>query len=93
MKSKEKNPNHLENMPRLNRIAGQIEGVKKMIEAERNCPDILIQIRAIRSALKKIESNILQKHLQQCVAQSFESSKNKNKKIEELKLLFDRFND
>ena len=84
--------NHLENIPRLNRISGQIEGVKRMIEKERGCSDILIQIRAIRSALKAVESNILKKHLQHCVAQSFDSSKKKNKKIEELILLFERFN-
>ena len=84
--------NHLENMSRLNRISGQIDGVKRMIEEERECPDILIQIRAIRSALKAVESNILKKHLQHCVVQSFNSPKKKNQKIEELMVLFERFN-
>ena len=41
----------------------------------------------------KSESNILQKHLQHCVAQSFASSEDKDKKIEELKALFDRFDE
>ncbi len=88
----ENNPSHLENMPRLNRISGQIEGVKKMIEDGRYCPDIIIQLRAIRSAIKAVEANILKKHLQHCVAQSF-TEKDKDKKIEELKMLFDRFDD
>ena len=48
----EHNPSHLENIPRLNRIAGQIEGIKKMIEDGRYCPDILSQLRAVRSAVK-----------------------------------------
>lgn len=85
------NPNHCDNLPRLNRISGQIEGIKKMIEEGRYCPDILIQLRAVRSALKAVESHVLQTHLQHCVAQSFDSETEKNQKIEELKMLFDRF--
>ena len=85
------NPSHMENMPRLNRIAGQIEGIKKMIEDGRYCPEIISQLRAVRSAVKAVESNILQKHLQHCVAQSFSCKEDKDKKIEELKMLFDRF--
>ena len=84
---------HLDNLPRLNRISGQIDGIKKMIEDERYCTDILMQLRAVRSAIKSVESNILQKHLQNCVAQSFASDKDRDKKIEELKALFDKYND
>lgn len=89
----DKYPSHIDNIPRLNRIAGQIEGIKKMIEAGRYCPEIISQLRAVRSALKSVESNILQKHLQHCVAQSFASTEDKEQKIAELKTLFDRFND
>lgn len=85
--------NHLDNIPRLNRILGQIEGIKKMIDDKRYCTDILMQLRAVRSALKSVESNILQKHLQHCVAQSFKSDNDRDKKIEELKMLFDKYND
>lgn len=86
-----KNPCHAENLPRLNRISGQLEGIKKMIEDGRYCPDIIIQLKAVRSAIRAIESNILAKHLQHCVVQSFDSEEDRNKKIEELKTLFDRF--
>ncbi len=86
-----KHPNHAENLPRLNRISGQIEGVKKMIEEGRYCPDILIQLKAIRSAIRAVESNILARHLHHCVAQSFASTSERDKKIDELKVLFDRF--
>lgn len=82
---------HKENLSRLNRIAGQIEGIKKMIEDGRDCPDIISQLRAVRSAVKSVESNILEKHLQYCVALSFDSEKDRNKKIEELKMLFKKF--
>lgn len=84
---------HSDNIPRLNRILGQVEGIKKMIDDKRYCTDILMQLRAIRSAIKSVESNILQKHLHLCVAQSFNSDKEKDKKIEELKMLFDKYND
>lgn len=84
-------PCHKGEIPRLNRIIGQLEGVKKMIEAHRYCPDILIQLRAIRSAVRAVEGNILKKHLQSCVAQSFQSQQDSEQKIEELKQLFDRF--
>lgn len=87
------NPSHIENLPRLNRISGQIDGIKKMIEDGRYCPDILIQLKAVRSAIRAIESNILAKHLQHCVAQSFSSAAERDKKIAELKTLFDRFED
>lgn len=89
----EEHPSHIDNIPRLNRISGQIEGIKKMIEDGRYCPEIISQLRAVRAAVKAVESNILQKHLQHCVAQSFASTEDKDKKIEELKMLFDKFND
>ena len=89
----EQHPSHMENMPRLNRISGQIEGIKKMIEEGRYCPEIISQLRAVRAAVKAVESNILQKHLQYCVAQSFASNEDKEKKIAELKMLFDKFDE
>ncbi len=85
------NPSHTANLPRLNRISGQLDGVKKMIEEGRYCPDILIQLKAIRSAIRAVESNILAVHLQHCVSQSFSSEEEREQKIEELKTLFDRF--
>lgn len=84
-------PCHKGEIPRLNRVIGQLEGIKKMIETHRYCPDILIQLRAVRSAIRAVEGNILKAHLQSCVAQSFESHIDRDQKIEELKQLFDRF--
>lgn len=87
------NPNHMDNLPRLNRIMGQVRGIQKMIEDGRYCPDILMQLRAVRSAIKAVESNILNTHLHECVAQSFKSEQDRDEKIAELKTLFDRYND
>ena len=87
-------PNHAENLPRLNRISGQIDGIKKMIEEERYCLDIVNQIKAVRSALKSVEKNILQKHIKHCVAASFKASKTEQEqKINELISLFDKSDD
>ena len=89
---KHRHPCHKQEIPRLNRVIGQLEGVKKMIEDGRYCPDIITPRRAGRFSVKAVESNILKKHLQHCVAQSFTDA-DKDKKIEELKMLFDRFDD
>lgn len=78
-------PNHSDNMPRLNRISGQIDGIKKMIEDGRYCLDIINQIKAVRSALKSVEKNILQKHIQHCVTAAFSASEaEQQQKINEL---------
>ncbi len=87
----EMHPSHEAELPRINRIIGQLEGVKKMIDERRYCPEILIQLRAIRSAVRAVEGNILKTHLQHCVVQTFASEAEKEAKIEELKQLFDRF--
>ena len=60
---KSENPNHKHEIPRLNRAIGQLEGIKKMIEEQRYCPDIIVQLKAVRSAIKHVESNILKTHL------------------------------
>ena len=87
-------PNHADNLPRLSRISGQIDGIKKMIEEERYCLDIVNQIKAVRSALKSVEKNILQKHIKHCVAASFKASKTEQEqKINELISLFDKSDD
>lgn len=81
---------HIENLPRLNRIAGQISGVKKMIEEHRATPDIIIQLKAIRSAVRAVETNMMKKHLYLTV-QSCADDNAPDGAIEDLKKLFDRF--
>ena len=84
---------HEKELAKLNRISGQVEGVRKMIADHRYCPDILIQLRAIRSAIRTVEANILESHLTSCVAESLShgDSKAAQKKIAELKDIFKRF--
>jgi DNA-binding FrmR family transcriptional regulator len=62
------NPSHAEQLPRLNRAAGQIEGIKRMIGEGQYCVDILTQLRAVRSALKTIELGVLETHMKSCLS-------------------------
>ena len=53
---------------RLNRIIGQLGGIKKMIEDDRYCGDILTQLSAAESALENLGYTILQEHMETCVS-------------------------
>ncbi len=66
-----------------------------MIAENRYCPDILTQLRAARAALKTIEANVLELHLQGCVAEAMTNGQaaDKNKKIMEIKELFKRYDE
>ncbi|WP_341711727.1 metal-sensitive transcriptional regulator [Erythrobacter sp.] len=77
---------------RLNRIAGQVQGVAKMIENDRYCIDILHQIQAIKSALAKVESQVLKDHAACCIAESIASGDAEQQRIkfEELVELMER---
>jgi len=90
--SDHKNPEHTKEIPNINRIIGQLEGIKRMIEDNRYCPDILIQLMATRSAIRSVSGNILKTHLQSCVVQSFDSEVERQEKIDEIKSLFDKLN-
>lgn len=94
-KTEEQHPDHSAETGKLNRVVGQIEGVKKMIAERRYCPDILTQLRAARAALKTIEANILESHLKGCVTEAMTNGQpaDKNEKIQEIKELFKRFED
>lgn len=80
---------HSAELKRLSRIKGQVEGVERMIEDRRYCPEIVHQIKAIRSALKSLEACIVEGHMRHCVKQAI-ASKDAfvvQEKIEEIILL------
>lgn len=54
-------------MNRLKRIEGQVRGVEKMLENDAYCPDILIQVSAINSALNSFNKELLASHMKSCV--------------------------
>jgi len=86
-------PDHGSQTARLNRVLGQIEGIKKMIENQRYCPEILTQTRAAAAALKAIELNILERHLRHCVTDALvsKSAAQAEAKIKELMSVLERF--
>lgn len=75
---------------RLSRIEGHIRGVKTMINESRPCPEVLVQIAAIRGALDKVARIILDEHLSECVARAAREG-NIEAEIQELKAALDRF--
>lgn len=54
---------------RLNRIAGQITGISRMIDDDRYCPDILAQCAAVNRALEALEREVFTYHLRHCVSE------------------------
>ena len=84
------NPSHKEHIPKLNRIDGQLQAVKRMIGEERYCVDILTQLKAIRGALMRVQKEVLRTHLQMCVQSAIvekDRSETEKKIKEVLKLL------
>lgn len=77
---------------RLNRIAGQVRGVAQMVQDDRYCIDILHQIQAIKSALAKVETQVLKDHAACCVAEAITSGDERaqQEKFQELIDLLER---
>lgn len=83
---------HKAQVNRLNRIAGQVQGIARMIDEGRYCVDVLTQIQAARSALAKVESEVLKSHAATCVAEAIASGDEAEQRIkfEELVELMER---
>jgi CsoR family transcriptional regulator, copper-sensing transcriptional repressor len=75
---------------RLSRVEGHIRGIKTMVQEDRPCPEVLVQIAAVRGALDRVARMILDEHLTQCVARAAKEG-NIEMEIEELKAALDRF--
>ena len=60
---------------RLNRIEGQIRGIKKMIENDAYCNDVLIQSAAVNSAIHSFNKTLLNSHIRSCVARDIRDGK------------------
>lgn len=57
---------------RLNRVIGQLGGVKAMLDDNRYCGDVLVQLAAAESAVRSISSRLLQNHLETCVVEQIQ---------------------
>jgi len=78
---------------RLRRISGQIAGIERMVDEDRYCVDILLQIAAARAALGAVGRLVLGNHVETCVAEAFRSgqARDRREKIDELMEVFARF--
>ncbi len=86
-------PDHGAHLNRINRAVGQLNGVKRMIEDRRYCPEILTQVRAARAAMRSVELLILGTHLRHCVAEAAQAQAPELSaaKIEELVTLLEQY--
>lgn len=91
-KDDHQHPSHREDLVRLGRIKGQIEGVERMIEDNRYCMDIVSQIRSITAALRSAEGLVMERHLRHCVTDAINAKDERltEAKISELLTLFQK---
>ncbi|MDE7231231.1 MAG: metal-sensing transcriptional repressor [Oscillospiraceae bacterium] len=76
-KKKERTPEEYKKLiNRLNRISGQINGIKKMVEESAYCPDILLQVAAANAALNSFSKELLAEHIRTCVADNIKNGNN-----------------
>ena len=82
---------HPKIIARVNRIEGQVGGLKKMVEEDRDCLQVLKQIAAARGALRSLGSVILEDHLKGCVAKAIQTRENESELIAEVIEIFNKF--
>lgn len=70
-------------LKRLKKIEGQIKGIQKMVEEEKYCADILIQIAAVRAAVNKVGGLIVENHSKKCIQKAVAEGEG-DKAIEEM---------
>lgn len=58
------------NLRRLRRLEGQVRGLQKMVDQDRYCPDIMIQISAVQEALRTVGRELMRNHLRHCVTKA-----------------------
>lgn len=74
---------------RINRVIGQLGGIKRMIEEDRYCEDVLVQLSALTNALKSISSYMLEQHMRGCVVRDIKAGNESS--VDEVLELFKRF--
>ncbi|MEL6158754.1 MAG: metal-sensing transcriptional repressor [Cyanobacteria bacterium J06623_5] len=75
---------------RLSRLEGHIRGIKTMVQENRPCPDVLVQIAAVRGGLDRVARVILDEHLSECITRAVDDG-NIEAEVDALKAALDRF--
>jgi len=78
---------------RLRRIEGQIQGIQRMVDEEKYCVDILLQLSAVQGAVEQVQKLVLGQHIESCVSEAIRSgnTRERSKKMSELLDVFSRF--
>src|SRR5882757_1790619 len=80
------------NLNRLKRIEGQVRGLQKMVEDDRYCADILVQISSVQEALRAVTRELLRNHLKHCATAAIRSTPEAAESMyDELSELFARY--
>ncbi len=88
-KTKERSPEEMKGLiNRLNRIEGQIRGIRGMVEKSAYCTDILMQVSAVNAALNAFNKELLANHIKTCVARDIRAGQDET--IDELVLTLQR---
>ncbi|MEN9578425.1 MAG: hypothetical protein RJA70_1434 [Pseudomonadota bacterium] len=80
-------------LARIRRVAGQLEGVARMIEEDRYCVDVLLQIASAQAALGQAGKVVLRSHVETCVTNAMATGKpaERKQKLDELLAVFARY--
>ena len=80
-------------LTRLKRIEGQVQGIQRMVEEEKYCVDILLQLSAVQGAVEQVQKLVLAQHIESCVSDAIRSgnARDRQKKVDELLEVFSRF--
>jgi len=80
-------------LARLRRVAGQVEGIARMVEQDRYCVDVLLQVASAQAALGQAGNVVLRSHVETCVSAALASGKTaqRKQKIDELMDVFSRY--
>lgn len=78
---------------RLRRIEGQVQGIQRMVEEDKYCVDILLQLAAVEGAVEQVQKLVLGQHIESCVSDAIRSgnARDRQKKVDELLEVFSRF--
>ena len=84
---------HEKAVKRIRRIAGQVAGIERMIDDDRYCVDLLLQVAAVRAALDGMGKLLLRSHVETCVSDAIASGrpKDRKEKVAELMEIFSKF--
>jgi len=67
------------NLNRLRRIEGQIRGLQRMVEEDRYCADVIVQIASVQEALRGVARNLMKNHMKHCAAKAIGSGRSEEK--------------